>query len=106
MPPDAISPKRAYRPITLGLIAGWFAASCSAIASEHSIYQMGDASGNRPVMRAARAEGDDPPSVAGAPAPPSDIPLGRVLPRAFYTRPVLEVARACIGKIVVRACDE
>ena len=71
-------------------------------------------------MRAAGAErGDDrtlsscggprtvlPAVPTRAPLGPADIPLGRALPRAFYARPVLEVARACIGKIVVRSCEE
>src|SRR5262245_16362556 len=89
MPPDAISSKRVYRPITLGLIAGWFAVSCSAIASQPSIYQMGDASGNRPVMIAAGAEAGDDRAMTGNAArlEPPAIPLGRALPRAFYARP-------------------
>jgi DNA-3-methyladenine glycosylase len=32
--------------------------------------------------------------------------LGPPLPRPFYARPVLRVARDCIGKVVVRTCPE
>src|SRR5215813_6237296 len=70
------------------------------------MYQMGDASGNRRGMRAARPEASDgrsDPALAGR---YPDFPLGQILPRHFYARPVLQVARACIGKIVVRACGE
>jgi DNA-3-methyladenine glycosylase len=34
------------------------------------------------------------------------VPPGRKLPRTFYARPVLEVARDCIGKVVIRHTEE
>src|SRR5258708_25601047 len=48
-------------------------------------------------MREARAERRHGPA-------PTSIPVGAALPRSFYARPVLQVARDCIGKVVVHAC--
>lgn len=44
-----------------------------------------------------------PRNAGHAEAPPS-FPVGAALPRSFYARPVLEVAKDCIGKVVVHAC--
>jgi DNA-3-methyladenine glycosylase len=91
--------------MTLGEIAGLSAATCSTIQKPLSIYQMGDGSGNRRAVPARIFEGFDA-NFSGARAGREPTGLGPPLPRRFYARPVLRVARECIGKIVVRTCPE